>query len=105
MIALLVGGKLLGILGALLALPIAAGIRMMIAELRVELPGEEVDDTALRAKDEKAEREFAARAAGHPAVEAAAIANEIAVERRENEASTTEEERRAATEPLTSGAR
>ena len=105
MIALLVGGKLLGILGALLALPIAAGIQMMIAELRVELPGEEVDDAALRAKDEKAEREFEARAAGHPAVEAAAIANEIAVERRETDASTAEEAERAATDPLTSGVR
>ena len=103
MIALLVGGKLLGILGALLALPIAAGIRMMIAELRVELPGEDVDDTVLRAKDEKAEREFAVRAAGHPAVEAAAIAAEIAVERREDEASKTEKTREAAVEPLTSG--
>lgn len=33
------------------------------------------------AKDAAAEREFAERAAGHPAVEAAAIANEIAEER------------------------
>jgi predicted PurR-regulated permease PerM len=78
MIALLVGGKLLGILGALLALPIAAGITMIIAELRVELPGEEIDDAELRKKDEESEREFAMRAAGHPAVEAAAIATEIA---------------------------
>jgi predicted PurR-regulated permease PerM len=104
MIALLVGGKLLGILGALLALPIAAGLRMMIAELRVELPGEEVDDGVLRAKDAKAEREFAVRAAGHPAVEAAAIASEIAVERRADDASHAADEREAATEPLTSGA-
>lgn len=104
MIALLVGGKLLGILGALLALPIAAGIRMMIAELRVELPGEEVDDTAIRAKDAKAEREFTARAAGHSAVEAAAIANELAVERLEDESTMSEKAREAATEPLTSGA-
>jgi predicted PurR-regulated permease PerM len=104
MIALLIGGKLLGILGALLALPIAAGIRMMIAELRVELPGEELDDPALRAKDELAEREFAERAAGHPAVEAAAIATEIAEDRREEDAANHEDPREAATEPLTSGA-
>ena len=103
MIALLVGGKLLGILGALLALPIAAGIRMMIAELRVELPGEELDDPALRAKDEMAEREFAERAAGHPAVEAAAIATEIAVDRREEDAIKHEDPREVATEPITSG--
>jgi predicted PurR-regulated permease PerM len=105
MIALLIGGKLLGILGALLALPIAAGIRMMIAELRVELPGEELDDPALRAKDEMAEREFAERAAGHPAVEAAAIATEIAVDRRNEDANEHEDPREAAEEPLTSGAR
>jgi hypothetical protein len=105
MIALLVGGKLLGILGAVLALPIAAALRMMIDELRVELSGEEVDDSELRAKDEKAEREFAARAAGRPAVEAAEIATEISVERREKEATTPAEGREVATEPITSGAR
>ncbi|MDB5212797.1 MAG: hypothetical protein JWO86_724 [Myxococcaceae bacterium] len=105
MIALLVGGKLLGILGALLALPIAAGIRMVIAELRVELPGEELDDPELRAKDEEAEREFAARAAGHPAAEAAAIATEIAEERRDDEASKLEDPRDVAAQPLTSGVR
>ncbi|MDB4934058.1 MAG: hypothetical protein JWP87_1030 [Labilithrix sp.] len=104
MIALLVGGKLLGILGALLALPIAAGIRMIIAEMRVELPGEEVDDGELRAKDAVAEREFAARAAGHPAVEAAAIATEIAVERRADDETKADDAREVATEPLTSGA-
>jgi predicted PurR-regulated permease PerM len=104
MIALLVGGKLLGILGALLALPIAAGIRMMIAELRVELPGEELDDPELRAKDAMAEREFAERAAGHPAVEAAAIATEIAEERRDDDASKLDDPRDVAAEPLTSGA-
>ena len=104
MIALLIGGKLLGILGALLALPIAAGIRMMIAELRVELPGEELDDPELRAKDAEAEREFAARAAGHPAVEAAAIATEIAEDRREDDASKLDDPREVADEPLTSGA-
>jgi hypothetical protein len=86
MVALLVGGKLLGVLGALLALPIAAGIRMVIAELRVELPGEDVDDAELRAKDAAAEREFEMRAAGHPAVEAAGIATAIAEELRDHEA-------------------
>jgi predicted PurR-regulated permease PerM len=104
MIALLVGGKLLGILGALLALPIAAGIRMIIAEMRVELPGEEIDDADVRARDAMAEREFASRAAGHPAVEAAAIATEIAVVRREEDAAHLDDPRDATTEPLTSGA-
>jgi putative heme transporter len=104
MIALLVGGKLLGILGALLALPIAAGIRMMIAELRVELPGEEQADADVCAKDAEAEAEFAERAAGHPAVEAAAIATEIAEERRADDAEQKDDPNEAATEPLTSGA-
>ncbi len=40
-VALLVGGELLGILGALLALPVAAGLRMIVEELRVELPGDD----------------------------------------------------------------
>lgn len=104
MIALLVGGKLLGILGALLALPIAAGIRMIVAEMRVELPGEELNDPELRAKDADAEREFAERAAGHPAVEAAAIATEIAEDRRDEDAENTDDPREVVTEPLTSGA-
>lgn len=105
MIALLVGGKLLGILGALLALPIAAGIRMVIAEMRVELPGEDVDDTELRKKDEDAEREFAVRAAGQPAAEAAAIANEIAVDRRDDDAAHADDPHTVAEEPITSGVR
>jgi len=103
MIALLSGGKLLGILGALLALPIAAGIRMMIMELRVELPGEETAPREVLAKDAQAEAEFAERAAGHPAVEAAAIATEIAVVRREDDAKEKDDPREAATAPLTSG--
>ena len=43
-IALLVGGKVGGIIGALLALPIAAALRMLIEELRVDLPGDDTDD-------------------------------------------------------------
>jgi len=80
MIALLVGGKLLGIIGALLALPIAAAIRMLVEELRVELPGDEgaANDAVLLARDAIAEREFRARAAGLPAKDAAAIATDIA---------------------------
>ncbi len=81
MIALLIGGKLMGILGALLALPIAAGIRMVVEELRVDLPGEDVDDTEVRRLDERGEKDFERRAAGAPAAEAAAIASEIAEER------------------------
>jgi predicted PurR-regulated permease PerM len=93
MIALLVGGKLLGILGALLALPIAAAIRMVAEELRFELPGEDIDDTATRQRDAREERVFERRAAGAPATEAAAIATEIAEARVQDElhpAATTE---------------
>jgi len=83
-VALLVGGTLLGIVGALLALPVAAGIRMIIKELRVELPGEQLREESERARDEAAEREYRQRAAGAPAVEAAAIAAEVAEETRQN---------------------
>src|SRR5207237_1386847 len=85
MIALLIGGKLIGILGALLALPIAAAIRMLVEELRISLPGEELDDDECRARDERAEAEFARRAAGEPAEKAAEIATEVAEKRLEEE--------------------
>jgi putative heme transporter len=48
LVALLAGGTLAGILGALLALPIAAGIQMVVRELRVELPGAGPADQAVR---------------------------------------------------------
>jgi predicted PurR-regulated permease PerM len=81
LLALLAGGTLLGIIGALLALPIAAALRMLIEELRVALPGESVDDSAVRARDAQAEQEYSERAAGVPAERAAAIAVEISQER------------------------
>lgn len=102
MIALLVGGTLLGVIGALLALPIAAGIRMVVEELRVALPGEDVDDAGLRAKDARAEEEFERRAAGAPATEAAMIATEIAEQRRAEEAAEADPGAAAAV-PITSG--
>jgi predicted PurR-regulated permease PerM len=98
MIALLIGGKLLGILGALLALPIAAAVRMLIEELRIALPGEELDDKECLARDERAEREFERRAAGEPAETAAAIATEVAEQRLEEESPDRAE---AARSPLT----
>jgi predicted PurR-regulated permease PerM len=78
LVSLLVGGRLLGIVGALLALPIAAAIRMIIEELRFELPGEEGARPSLAARDAVAEHAFEERAAGAPAERAAAIAVEIA---------------------------
>ncbi len=77
-VSLLAGGKLMGILGALLALPIAAGIRLVVEELRFELPGEPPEDPRERARDERGEREYQTRARGIPAAEAAEIATEIA---------------------------
>ncbi|MFN8517454.1 MAG: AI-2E family transporter [Thermomicrobiales bacterium] len=78
LIALLVGGTLLGIVGALLALPIAAGIRVLIEDLRVELPGDQPGEDAQRERDDLLESAFAERAAGSSAIEAALIATELA---------------------------
>jgi putative heme transporter len=80
LIALLIGGELLGIVGALIALPVAAGIRVLIEELRVDLPGDNTDDAVLRARDAREERSYAARTVGADAKEAAAVAVEIAAE-------------------------
>lgn len=79
--SLLVGGALMGIYGALLALPVAAAIRMLIEELRIDLPGEDVDDADTRASDARIEREYEKRAAGVPARRAAAIAVKLTEER------------------------
>ena len=40
-LALVAGGTLMGIIGALLALPIAAGLLMILRELHLEMPGDE----------------------------------------------------------------
>jgi len=85
-IALLVGGRLGGIMGALLALPIAAALRMLVEELRVEMPGDDTDDRRTRARDARAERTYAREAAGASPQEAAAVATEIANEIREADA-------------------
>ena len=85
--ALLAGGTLMGILGALLALPVAATVMMLVEELRVELPGEQeqVEDVDLRKADDRAEREYERRTEGVGAEEAAAVAVEIERDRREEE--------------------
>jgi predicted PurR-regulated permease PerM len=93
LVSLLVGGELMGIIGALFALPAAAAVRMLIEELRIELPGEQVDDSDLRARDERAEEEYERRTEGVPAVQAAAIAVEISEERREEEVAVEEASR------------
>jgi len=85
--ALLTGGTLMGLLGALLALPVAATVVMLIEELRVELPGEQEQpvDTLMREADDRGEEEYERRTAGVGAEQAAAIAVEISRDRREEE--------------------
>jgi predicted PurR-regulated permease PerM len=85
LLALLIGGTLMGIVGALLALPVAAAIRMLIEELRVTLPGEQLDDADVRSRDESSEKEYAQRSEGVPAAQAAAIAIEISEDRQHEE--------------------
>jgi predicted PurR-regulated permease PerM len=79
-IALLAGGELMGILGALLALPVTAGARMILKELRVELPGAGTIDPEIRQRDEEVEDLYAELAAGAGAGTSAGIALEIANE-------------------------
>jgi putative heme transporter len=81
LISLLAGGTLMGIPGALLALPTAAALRMLMLASRVALPGDCVDDERIRARDEHAEQEYAERARGAPADQAAAIAVELSEQR------------------------
>jgi len=86
LIALLIGGTLLGILGALLALPMAAGARLIVRELRVELPGEGGADSEMRKRDEKAEHMYEQLTANAPVEDAAEIAGELAQRIKETEA-------------------
>ena len=69
-IALLAGGMLLGVMGAMLALPMAAGLQMIVAELRVEMPGDDSDDSKARARDAKTEAAYERMSAGATAPEA-----------------------------------
>ena len=90
--ALLAGAVLAGIPGALLSLPVASALLMLIQELRVELPGqqEQAVDVQTRVRDELGEAEYERRAEGMPAEQAAAIAVEIATDRHKEESSAPE---------------
>jgi hypothetical protein len=81
--SLLAGGTLMGVPGALLALPFAAAIMMLIEELRVQLPGEQEQaaDGILRQKDDRGEEEYERRTEGISAEKSAAIAVEISGDR------------------------
>lgn len=87
LLSLLAGGVLLGVIGALLALPVAAALLMLIEELRVELPGqqEQAADVEIRERDDRGEEEYERRAEGMPAEQAAAIAVEISSDRHREE--------------------
>ena len=82
LVALLAGGTLGGIIGALLALPFASALVMIVSELRVQLPGEgdttQQDD--LRTADARTAREYDARSAGMSVHEAAGVAAAIVAE-------------------------
>jgi len=77
-LALIAGGLLLGMMGALLALPIAAGLQMIIEELGVALPGDDSKDPTARARDQKTEDAYKLMSAGATAPEAGQIANDLA---------------------------
>ena len=82
-LALLIGGTLLGILGAFLALPLAAGLMMVMRELRVEMPGDDRHNRDLHARDAQDERTYQQLSAGARPQEAAEIAADMARASRE----------------------
>ena len=86
-LSLIVGAVLGGIIGALMALPLAAAFVMLIDQLRVDLPGEteQPRDVEERRIDEQQEQEYELRTDRKPAAKAAAIAVEIAKERDQQE--------------------
>jgi predicted PurR-regulated permease PerM len=77
-LALLIGGQLLGIVGALLALPLAAGLRVVVEQWRIDLPGEQPGEATQQALDAAAEASYAAQTEGRPAIEAAELATVMA---------------------------
>ncbi len=86
LVALLVGGTLGGIIGALLALPIAAGLQMVIRELRLDLPGEIAtshDDN--KRIDERATEVYEQLTEGVSAAAAGVVAEELAAVVKETE--------------------
>jgi len=86
LLALLAGGTLLGVMGALLALPVAAGLQMMLEELRVEMPGDDSDDRPERSRNAKTEATYERMSAGSTAPEAGQIARDLAHDIRDADA-------------------
>jgi putative heme transporter len=86
LVALLVGGTLAGILGALLALPIAAGLQMVLRELRLVLPGESAPAGDAHPIDEQASEVYEQLTEGVPAADAGVIADDLATIVKQTEA-------------------
>jgi predicted PurR-regulated permease PerM len=78
LVALLIGGTLAGIRGALLALPIAAGLQMLIRELRVNLPGDMPATDETHRRDERANAVYEHLSEGITTADAGVIADDIA---------------------------
>ena len=102
MVALVAGATLDGIVGAMLALPVAAAALMLIDELRVSLPGESetVQMELRREQDEVNEQEYTQRTEGMSVHDAAAVAlaiNDTRTNAEEEAAPATDEETRART--------
>lgn len=95
-LSLVAGGLLLGLLGALLALPIAAGLLMIVKELRVDLPGDDSDDARTNARHARTEARYEEMSAGATAPDAGEIARALAASTRD--ADRKSEARRAADE-------
>jgi predicted PurR-regulated permease PerM len=83
--ALIAGGSLYGIAGALLALPVAAALLMLVEELKMDLPGEvpQAADRITVGRDNVGEAEYLRRTDGMAAEEAAAVAAEMTTARAE----------------------
>ncbi|HYV95928.1 MAG TPA: AI-2E family transporter [Gemmatimonadaceae bacterium] len=77
-LALVAGGLLMGIMGALLALPITAGLLMILEELRVELPGDDSADPSAQARHAETEARYEELSAGATAPDAGEIAMNLA---------------------------
>jgi len=92
-------------MGALLALPIAAGLQMILEELRVELPGDDSDDRPARARNAKTEAAYERMSAGSTAPEAGQIARGLAHELRDADAEDAAKDAQAAAEEARAAAK
>ncbi len=90
-LALVAGGILMGVIGALIALPIAAGLLMMLEELRVDLPGDDSVDRPMEARHARQEAKYEQMSAGATAPEAGEIAKNLAHETRAAELQAVEQ--------------